>query len=181
MTNSARIPERKRRKLTGRGGGHSFIMMPHYMLRSPQFYAVGKAHSLLMFIAGQYNGSNNGNLSATKNMVKELGVCTPSKLHELTTLLLEAGFIVKTRHGIKKLCNLYAITWYPIDECPGQGLEIGPGPARNDWRKIEPLAPSRGQTTDAEITIFGPQSEIIGPHTGPKRPGEVGFGPHAGP
>jgi len=168
MEQRARTSSSKRVKQTGRGKTHSFIQMPHYMLRSPQFYAVRKAHSLLMFMASQYTGSNNGDLSATKEMVRELGVCTPSKLHDLLEMLQDAGFIVKTRHGIKKLCNLYALTWYPIDACPGRGLEIAPGPARNDWREIKSLAPDGGQKHEGQNDFFGPQIENIGPVWGPK-------------
>jgi len=138
-----RIPEHKRPKHKGRGKGHSFVQLPHYMLKSSQFQSLGGAAlKVLMFLAAQYNGKNNGDLSATKDMVDGTGVCSPSKIHGLLLELEAAGFIVKTRHGIKKQCNLYAITWCSIDECEGKGLEIAPGPPRNDWRKTESLAPS---------------------------------------
>lgn len=142
------ISERKRSKFTGRGKGHSFVQMPHHMIQSPQFYRLGGAAlKVLLFLAGQYNGKNNGDLSATESMVRTAGVCTPSKLHGLLAELEESGFIVKTRHGIKRMCSLYAITWYGIDECEGKGLEIGPGPARNDWKKTRSLPPSGGLIT----------------------------------
>lgn len=145
---SYRIPERKRAKHTGRGKGHSFVQMPHHMIQSQQFYKLGGAAvKLLLFLAGQYNGKNNGDLSATESMVRTAGVCTPSKVHSLLVELEHAGFIVKTRHGIKRMCSLYALTWYGIDECAGKGLEIGPGPARNDWRKTDPLPPTGGCVT----------------------------------
>lgn len=137
------ISERKRTKLTGRGKGHTFIQLPHYMLKSSQFRAMGgSALKLLMFLADQYNGKNNGDLSATKDMVEGTGVCAPSKVHTLLLELEAAGFIVKTRHGTKKLCNLYALTWCSIDECDGKSLEIASGPPRNDWKKTESVAPS---------------------------------------
>ena len=149
-----RIAGHKRAKHKGRRAGHSFVQLPHYMIRSPQFYAIRRAHTLLLFLASQYNGSNNGDLSATKDMVKEMSVCTPSKLDGLLKLLESAGFIVRTRHGVRKVCNLYALTWYPIDECPGKFLEIAAGPARNDWRKTDSLAP---------------KSHPIGPPWGPEQ------------
>ncbi|PZS98682.1 hypothetical protein [Stenotrophomonas maltophilia] len=138
-----RIPEHKRPKHTGRGKGHSFVQLPHYMIQSPQFYRLGGAAlKLLLFLAGQYNGKNNGDLSATESMVRAAGVCAPSKLRGVLNELEDSGFIVKTRHGMKRVCSLYALTWYGIDECEGKCLEIAPGPPRNDWRKTQSLPPS---------------------------------------
>lgn len=45
-------------------------------------------------LASEYNGRNNGDLSATKAMVAQAGVCATSKLGELLSQLEEAGFIV---------------------------------------------------------------------------------------
>ncbi|EKT4088818.1 hypothetical protein QEG26_002789 [Stenotrophomonas maltophilia] len=113
------------------------------MIQSPSFFALsGAAMKMLLFLAAQYNGRNNGNLSATKSMVEASGVCAASKSKELLAQLEDAGFIVQTRHGIKKQCNLYAVTWLGIDSCPGKHLEIPPGPPRNDWRKTQTQHPS---------------------------------------
>lgn len=142
------IPDRNRPKHKGRRHSGTFVSLPHAMIRSPGFFALsGAAMKMLLFLAAQYNGRNNGDLSATKAMVKDAGVCSPSKLGELLSQLEEAGFIVLTRHGNRKLCNLYALTWYGIDSCAGKGLEILPGPPRNDWRKTHSVPPSGGHTT----------------------------------
>ncbi|MBS4800436.1 MAG: hypothetical protein KH046_06325 [Stenotrophomonas maltophilia] len=101
---------------------------------------------MLLFLAAQYNGRNNGDLSATKAMVEAASVCAASKSKDLLGQLEEAGFIVQTRHGIKKQCHLYALTWIGIDRCPGKNLEIAAGPPRNDWRKTHLQHPSGVQT-----------------------------------
>ncbi len=143
----ARIPERNRPKHKGRRTGDTFVRLPHPMIQSPGFFALsGAAMKMLLFLASQYNGRNNGDLSATKSMVEAAGVCAASKSKELLTQLEEAGFIVQTRHGIKKQCHLYAITWEGIDRCAGKNLEIAAGPPRNDWRKTHPQHPSGVQT-----------------------------------
>ncbi|HHA2837643.1 TPA: hypothetical protein ACOFCN_002020 [Stenotrophomonas maltophilia] len=131
-----RIPEHKRPKHKGRGKGHSFVQLPHYMIQSPQFYALsGTAVKVLLFLAGQYNGKNNGDLSATESMVSAAGVCSARGVGAVLTSLEEAGFIVKTRTGHRRLCNLYALTWYRIDECEGKGLEVAPEHApSNVWK-----------------------------------------------
>lgn len=148
--------ERNRHKQTGRRSSETFVRLPHPMIQSPAFYALsGAAMKMLLFLASQYNGRNNGDLSATKAMVKEAGVCTTSKLGELLTQLETAGFIVQTRHGNRKLCNLYALTWYGIDSCAGKGLEILPGPPRNDWRKTHSVAPSGCQSKTESLPPSG--------------------------
>ncbi len=148
--------ERNRHKHTGRRSSETFVRLPHPMIQSPAFYALsGAAMKMLLFLASQYNGRNNGDLSATKAMVKKAGVCTTSKLGELLTQLETAGFIVQTRHGNRKLCNLYALTWYGIDSCAGKGLELLPGPPRNDWRKTHSVAPSGGQSKTESLAPLG--------------------------
>lgn len=160
-----RIPDRNRPKHTGRRTSDTFVRLPHSMIRSPAFFALsGAAMKMLLFLAAQYNGRNNGDLSATKAMVKEAGVCTTSKLGELLAQLEAAGFIVQTRHGNRKLCNLYALTWYGIDSCAGKGLEILPGPPRNDWKKTHSVAPSGCQIeTESVVPSGGHGGTIRGP------------------
>jgi len=139
--------ERNRRKITGRQSSDTFVRLPHSMMRHPSFFALsGAAMKMLLFLAGQYNGRNNGDLSATKAMVEAASVCAASKSKELLTQLEDAGFIVQTRHGIKKQCHLYALTWVGIDRCPGKNLEIAAGPPRNDWLKTHLQHPSGVQT-----------------------------------
>lgn len=158
--------ERNRHKHTGRRSSETFVRLPHPMIQSPAFYALsGAAVKMLLFLASQYNGRNNGDLSATKAMVRAVGVCTTSKLGDLLTQLEKAGFIVQTRHGNRKLCNLYALTWYGIDSCAGKGLELLPGPPRNDWRKTRSVAPSGCQSKTESLAPSGGHSGTL---KGPK-------------
>jgi hypothetical protein len=67
--------------------------------------------------------------------VAAAGVCSPRGVGAVLAGLEEAGFVVKTRTGHRRLCNLYSVTWYPIDECPGKGLEVAPEHApSNLWK-----------------------------------------------
>lgn len=85
---------------------------------------------VLMELHMQYNGSNNGDLSATRSMAKDWGVSSPNILQKALTDLLNGGWIIQTRssvfsrHGSR--CALYALSWYSIDDCPGKELEISP-------------------------------------------------------
>ena len=50
-----------------------------------------------------------------------------------------AGFIVQTRYGNKGICNLYAITWEPIDDV-GKWLILQPEKkASRIWEQRAPL------------------------------------------
>lgn len=158
--------ERNRRKITGRQPSDTFVRLPHSMMRHPSFFALGgAAMKMLLFLASQYNGRNNGDLSATKAMVEAASVCAASKSKELLGQLEEAGFIVQTRHGIKKQCHLYAVTWLGIDRCPGKNLEIAAGPPRNDWRKTHLQHPSGVQT---ESQSQHPSGDHVTPLRGAK-------------
>lgn len=131
-----RIPERKRWKLTGKGKDHTFLQLRHDLIRSRQFCALsGNAVKVLLFLAGQFNGRNNGDLSATETMVERAGLCSGTTAAKSLRELEAAGFIVVTRHGHRRRCHLYALTWLPIDECEGKGLELpSERVARNTWK-----------------------------------------------
>lgn len=135
--NGKRIPEHKRWKITGRGKGHSFLRLPHFLIESPEFEALsGAAVKLLVDIAKQFRGANNGDLSMGWQDMGKRGWNSQGTLHRAKEELLEAGFIVCTRHGGSHRCALYAITWEPMDACEGKGLEIGPShKASHAWRK----------------------------------------------
>ena len=134
MANDAR----RRRRQHGRKTDHSFLAIPHYILRSPEFGALGPwAHKLLIELAGNYNGKNNGNLSAAFSVLRKRGWNSPGTLNDAISQLLESGWLVRTRHGGKNRCSLYALTWWPIDSCEGTWLEVGPeAAARHAWKSI---------------------------------------------
>lgn len=90
---------------------HSVFKSIHYKrLRSPEA-------KLLIDICLQYNGYNNGTLSACHTLMKEYG-WAKSSLYRAFNKLVHAGFIVVTRQGIKQrgYPTLVAITWLGIDE-----------------------------------------------------------------
>jgi len=88
------------------------------------------ARVVLQELMAQYNGSNNGDLSATRTMAKEWGIGSDNTLRNALKELEAAGWIVQTRsslfnkHGAR--CALYALAWLSIDECPGKDLDVAP-------------------------------------------------------
>ena len=96
-------------------------MLPHELLLSNAYISLSnKAVKCLLDISAQYRGKNNGDLSCTLKLMKKCGWNSNSQLISAKNEILEKGFIVLTRQGGRNQCNLYAITWQPIDECNGK-------------------------------------------------------------
>lgn len=140
-----RIAEIKRPKFTGRGGGPTFVMLRHDMVRSREWQALsGNAVKLAIYLAQQYNGSNNGDFSMSKADLIKDGWNSQTTALKARGELLETGFIMITRHGYKRVCSLYAVTWLAIDECPEKRLEIAPTVRAPDLWKNRSFAPDSG-------------------------------------
>ncbi|MDN3523520.1 hypothetical protein [Halomonas ramblicola] len=88
------------------------------------------AKTVLLALGFQYNGKNNGNLSATHNTMQEWGGMAKATLAKSLRELQDRNLIMKTRqnqHGREGArCALYAFTWAPIDDCPGKMLDVTP-------------------------------------------------------
>ena len=137
------ISERKRAKFTGRGKCQPFFQLPHYVISSPQWAALsGRAIKLLVDLGSDYNGRNNGDLSAAWTLMKRRGWRSKDTLANALAELLAARFVTVTRHGGRHCCTLLAITWLPIHEAKGKVLEVAPNAVpSNAWRQIEVPAP----------------------------------------
>jgi hypothetical protein len=78
------------------------------------------AFRLLCELMQQYNGFNNGNLSATpKTLAHEF---SESTLKRAKRELLKAELAMITRPGVGRRPTLYALTFFPIDECKKHGI-----------------------------------------------------------
>lgn len=136
---------KKRLRQKGRTVSGRFVSIPHSILDSSAYAGLKfSARALLVELTTQYNGRNNGDFSAAHALHKRRG-WNRSTLQSATKELKLAGFIVLTRQGGLHQCSLYAITWQPIDSCPGknfdQGWPIGGPPlnlfAKNSQPKIQ--------------------------------------------
>ena len=136
---------KRRRRQTGRRAEHSYLGIPHYILRSPEFGQLGPwALKLLIELAGNYVGKNNGDLSAAFSVLKDRGWRSPGTLNDAIKELLQGGWLVRTRHGGRNRCALYALTWWPVDDCRGKWLELkAESVASHKWRKTDSVVGSR--------------------------------------
>ena len=134
----------RRRLVKGRQTTNSFLGLPHHVLDHDNFRTLSpKATKLLIDIAAQYRGSNNGDLCAPMSLMKKRGWNSCDQLAKAKKELIKQDVIQLTRQGGRNKCNLYALTWFPIDECKGK-LDIASTiTAPIDW-KIGSPDPSRG-------------------------------------
>ena len=114
-----------------RGG---FFHLFRSLLDCDDFIALkGNNIKLLIDIASQYNGYNNGDLCATLSVMKKRGWNSNQQLSKALKELLERNLIIQTKQGgLNMGPNLYAVTWQPIDECKGKlDMEPTKTPPRN--------------------------------------------------
>jgi len=96
--------------------------IPKHVINGPDCVALNHAtHRMLMSLIAEYNGKNNGDLSAAKSVISKYGFNSADTISRSINELLSHGLIVKTRSGYagpdgRRLCSLFAVTWLPIDE-----------------------------------------------------------------
>ncbi|WP_286749419.1 hypothetical protein [Marinobacter sp. UBA2688] len=116
----------KRARHTGRRSTAPFLNIPKEVLGGEAYLSLGGWQvKLLVDIASQFNGKNNGDLTAAWSIMKERGWKSPGTLNKALKDLLDAGLIEETRSGGRHRCTLYAVTWRGIDECKGK-LDVNP-------------------------------------------------------
>lgn len=97
-----------------------FVGIPYSVATAPLFETLDAYEVKLLFdLSKQYNGKNNGNLTASITVMEKMNWASGT-LHRKQKSLLEKGFIVVTRQGWKQRGKptLLALTWHGIDEPP---------------------------------------------------------------
>lgn len=138
-------------KAKGRRGGETFLALPHAVLKCDNYKQLSHiARSLLVDIARQYNGSNNGDLTACYSFLKERGWKSKTTISKHIKELIHYGMIIKVQAGGincggRKRPSLYAISWTKIDKIGYSDGHTEPsnyrvGEVVRSWRiKQEPL------------------------------------------
>jgi len=104
----------------------TFIALPRVVTESPGYrQASHTARSLLIDIAMQYRGDNNGKLTACAKYLKPLGWKSNDTIVRARRELLECGLLFEARKGARpNRAAWYALTWHAIDQ--QTGLDINP-------------------------------------------------------
>lgn len=111
----------KRARHKGRSSTAPFLSIPKHVLSSDAYLCLGGWEvKLLVDIASQFNGKNNGDLTAAWSIMRHQGWKSPGTLSKALKKLLDVGLLQETRSGGRHRCTLYAVTWRGIDECKGK-------------------------------------------------------------
>lgn len=118
-----------------------FLAVPYSVLNSPLFLALPPhAVKLLLDVAAQYRGDNNGDLSLAWKLMKPRGWRSEATLHKVKRQLIEAGFLYETRKGQRpNRCSLYALTWFVLDKSDKYDTGAAAGFVRGEYRFKAPL------------------------------------------
>lgn len=149
----------KKRKTSFVGG---FLALPLAMLNCPKYRALSSsAVKLLIDIASQYNGKNNGDLSAAWKVMKPKGWRSEATLDRAKKELLAAQFIDETRKGnFPNLCSLYGVTFQPLNA--NAKLDVGPnGFAAGAWAHLPREEIKKNEATTSITVVEGPHIAAV--------------------
>jgi hypothetical protein len=127
--------------------------LPFVVIDSPSYQALGfAARALLIDIARQHTGSNNGRLVACAKAMRPRGWNSNGTVSRALKELQAAGLLVQTRLGMKpNRAAWFALGWQSLDET--SGLDIDPRTYRTGQYKMPPmvkaLTPIKGVAASA--------------------------------
>ncbi|WP_269900286.1 hypothetical protein [Paenalcaligenes faecalis] len=129
---SKTLSKRQQKARHERDGGR-FVALPYSVLDSEAFKSLtGQQIKLLIDIAMQFGGNNNGRLSASwRYLSEDRGWTSKSPIRPALTVLEERGLIFCTRVGrFPSVPAWYAVTWRPLHhhsdmDCGEQALPRG--------------------------------------------------------
>jgi len=134
--------------------GEGFLALPYSVLNSPLFLALSPhAVKLLLDVAAQYRGDNNGDLALAWKLMKPRGWRSEATLHKAKSELLAAGFFYETRKGRRpNVCSLFALTWPALDKNDKFDPGAAAGFTRGEFRFKAPLTVIEGAGKHAAPT-----------------------------
>jgi hypothetical protein len=125
-----------------------FAALPHCLLNSHVYIGLS-AHAvkLLNDLLAQFKGFNNGDLCLAWSIMEKRGWKSRETLNNARKQLLAVELIVISRYGDRRRPNLYALTFFAVDECGGK-LDINATQKPSScWRKHELLPPLEIKST----------------------------------
>jgi hypothetical protein len=105
----------------------NFAGIPRLVMDCPDYTSLGgNAIRLLIEMAYQYKGYNNGDLCPAWTLMKKRGFSSKETLSNALSELVAAEMLVLTRQGTfrKNSPSLYAVTWLAIDDFPNKNMEL---------------------------------------------------------
>ena len=123
----------------------AFLTVPLSVLQSRAYIQANPyARMLLLDLAMQYRGDNNGDLCAAWKVMQPRGWRSEETLQKAKRDLIDLGLIVETRKGARpNKATLYAVTWCALDQCGGKLDMSDRAFPRGAYRMNDPLPPLR--------------------------------------
>lgn len=128
---------------------HPYAAIDHRVIDSEAFsHLTPSAVKVLLLIARQHNGHNNGQLHAAYSFMHRYGIGSEHTLQSAISQLIAHGFLYRTRsHGANRVYAKYALTWLRIDAKEGLFLAGWKPFAWRDWQAPEKKAPLKKCST----------------------------------
>jgi hypothetical protein len=125
--------------------GGAFAALPHVVLESPGYrMASHTARSLLIDIAMQYTGSNNGKLTACEKYLKPKGWRSNDTVVRARRELINCGLLIETRKGgFPNTSVWFALSWQVLDQARGLDIDA------KRYRSGEYMRPEKPATKNA--------------------------------
>lgn len=165
-----------RRVDAGREAGR-FIALPVAVLDCPAYARLSMhARALLLEVARQYVGGNNGRLLLSREYMAKRGWKSNDMLTKAKRELLNGGFIHETVMGHRpNKASWYAVTWRTLDRIPGYdagAVESFRRGAYNETASIKnaSLRPPYGTEAGTIAPPHGTSNVPAAPHYGAIKP-----------
>lgn len=139
--------EKRQRAKAGKLDVGRFTVLPHSVIHSVEYRTLGfSARALLIDIAAQYTGKNNGKLVACDSYLKPLKWNSNGTISNALKELKASGLLIQTRQGMKppyKQVAWFALGWFGLDVT--EGIDFSPRAYRRFVATpIKPLTPKNG-------------------------------------
>lgn len=130
----------KRHGASSRDAG-GFVPIPWMVLDSPAYLQLSHpAKSLLLEIARQFHGDDNGRMIVTLAYLKPRGWTSYDTIQRAKQELLDAGLIFETVKGHRPhKASWYALTWLSLDKLDGFDQGASAGFVRSAYLKTQAL------------------------------------------
>ena len=111
------------------------------------------ARALLLELARQHNGRNNGHLHLARAWLAGRGWRRPATVRKLREELIRNRLIVKTRDGgLNNGSHLFAVTWHGISDFTG--LDMSPKDYQRGGHLLPPLPAEHSRETKNSRTAY---------------------------
>lgn len=162
-------------KFKKRALGFPFIPLPKDVVRSPEWTSLpSSAKALVIDLASQYNGNNNGRLCPSFEVMKRYGWSSKDTLARAKKALLTRSFIVMTRKGHPpRTAEWLGLTWWPLHWHESMDIKPTGWPWRN-FMKPELHDPNAGRQGSRKPATCVPRNPGRSDHKSPPGSPEAG-------